>query len=43
MVFTCFLGGVCFDITRSVWFSRVSLVEYVLISLGACGFHMFPG
>ena len=36
-------GVVCFNITRSVWFSRVSWVEYVLISPGACGFHVFPG
>ena len=43
VVFTCFLGRVCFNITRSVWFSRVYWVEYVLISPGVCGFHVFPG
>ena len=43
MVFTCFLGRVCFNIARSVWFSCVSWVDYVLISPGACGFTCFLG
>ena len=43
VVFTCILGRVCFNITRSVWFSRFPWVDYVLISPEACGFHVFPG